>query len=468
MTMHKRSPEERNRRRQSSAAIMLRNLTLMITIMTITLGSVIIIAVGHQLLEEVGSTTAHMATSLKQTVIDGDDDWENFRRNSTLDTSTSYVYVHNKRKDAKQTQYFSPNTDKLLRVKPVKVPFIRHLYYRRGMGFAYHRMVHARGIYYTLWQSMQPQLAVLGRVIQITVIILIITLLITPLYIRRLTTRLTDPITTLSRTTRVIASSKEPGSMQLPVPKQPTEVTELATDFNDLLAMLNQRQEQQKLFVMNAAHELRTPIATIRSHTQLIERHGREHPEIIEKSVRYITEESRQMQQLIEELLTLSRADRLVLDVHDLDLTQTLQGIVDKISGTFEQELVAKIAPNVHVVADENALEQILTNLITNAAKYSPKTGKITVGLTNDNHPQITVKDTGSGISAADKPHIFERFYRSDDVRGSINGTGLGLAIAAQLTTLLNGSLHVADNDPHGAVFILDLPRTPAAKAAQN
>nr|WP_257593999.1 histidine kinase dimerization/phospho-acceptor domain-containing protein [Lactiplantibacillus plantarum] len=74
-------------------------------------------------------------------------------------------------------------------------------------------------------------------------------------------------------------------------------------------------RSSKKLFVMNAAHELRTPIATIRSHAQLIERHGKDHPEIITKSVGYITEESRQMQHLIDELLQLSRADRLALDL---------------------------------------------------------------------------------------------------------------------------------------------------------
>ncbi|WP_146627323.1 sensor histidine kinase, partial [Oenococcus oeni] len=269
----------------------------------------------------------------------------------------------NKRADAKVSQYFSPHAEKVLKVTPTKVPFLTNVYYRPGIGLLYHRMVHARGIYCTLWQNMNPQLAVLLRVIEVTAILLAVTLLATPLYIRRLTKRLTDPLTTLSHTTQMIAGAKEPGAMWLPVPAQPTEVTELAGNFNELLSMLNERQEQQKLFVMNAAHELRTPIATIRSHAQLIERHGENHPEIITKSVGYITEESRQIQQLIDELLQLSCADRLALDLTPLDLSATVTTIMQKIAGTFEQTVTTEIQPDIHITGNESAIEQILVNL---------------------------------------------------------------------------------------------------------
>ncbi|KER91612.1 sensor histidine kinase [Oenococcus oeni] len=443
--------------KQSSAAIMLHSLMRFIIIVTLLLGAAIIIAVGHQLLEEVQTTTSHITASLKQTDIDGDDDWESWRKNSTLDTSATYVYVHNKRADAKVSQYFSPHAEKVLKVTPTKVPFLTNVYYHPGIGLLYHRMVHARGIYCTLWQNMNPQLAVLLRVIEVTAILLAVTLLATPLYIRRLTKRLTDPLTTLSHTTQMIAGAKEPGAMRLPVPAQPTEVTELAGNFNELLSMLNERQEQQKLFVMNAAHELRTPIATIRSHAQLIERHGENHPEIITKSVGYITEESRQMQQLIDELLQLSCADRLALDLTPLDLSATVTTIMQKIAGTFEQTVTTEIQPDIHITGNESAIEQILVNLVTNAAKYSPAASQITVTLTQQANEAaaLAVKDQGSGISAEDKSHIFERFYRSADVRGTVAGTGLGLAIATQLAQLSNSELTVADDQPQGTIFTL-------------
>lgn len=446
-------------RNQSSAAIMLRSLMTMVTVLTLVLGLLIILTVGHQLIAEVHSTTTNITNSLTKVNIDGDDDWKSWRKNSTLDTSASYVYVHNRRQDATTEYYFSPNARDLLKVKPVKIPLVRNVYYRPGFGFLYHRTVHARGITYTLWQNMFSQLAVLFRVIEVTGILLILTLLVAPLYIRRLTKRLTGPVSGLSRTTRTIAASKEPGSMKLPVPSRPTEVTELATNFNELLSMLNERQEQQKLFVMNAAHELRTPIATIRSHAQLIERHGKAHPEIIEKSVRYITEESRQMQQLIEELLALSRADRLVLEVSNVDLSAAVATTVQKLNSTFPQTFKTDITPNIHLTGNENAIEQILNSILTNASKYSPDDSTIEVNLVqnSDSSSQIDIKDQGRGISNEDKKHIFERFYRSADVRGSVSGTGLGLAIAVQLTELIGGELNVKDNHPTGTIFTLTM-----------
>lgn len=448
------------KQQQSSATIMLRNLITMVMILTVSLGVCIIIAVGHQLLEEVQQTTDHITTSLKKANIDGDDDWQEWRRNNTLDTSASYVYVHNLRQDAKRERYFSPNAQHILQIKPVKVPFIPNLYYRPAFGFLYHRVVHAKGIYYTLWQSMHAQLEVLLRVILVTAILLGVTLIIMPLYIRRLTKRLTNPIADLSQNTKIIATAKEPGSMRLPVPEQPTEVTELATNFNELLAMLDKRQEQQRLFVMNAAHELRTPIATIRSHAQLIERHGKAHPEIIEKSVRYITDESRQMQQLIDELLALSRADQLVLDVHDIDLSSIIANTVQSLNNTFPQKFITTIKPDVHMVGNANAIDQILNSLLTNASKYSSEDSTIEIQLETNSlgNYVIAIKDQGQGISDEDKAHIFERFYRSAEVRGSVKGTGLGLAIADQLIKFMGGTIQVKDNHPQGSVFILTIP----------
>lgn len=150
----------------------------------------------------------------------------------------------------------------------------------------------------------------------------------------------------------------------MPVPKTPTEVGELATDFNHLLTELHERQEQQKTFILNAAHELRTPIATIRSHSQLIERRGKDHPEVIPKSVAYITQESRQMEQLVEELLALTRADRLTVDLHAVDLTKLMQELTSKLQNTIPQSLAVTIADDVQVNADESALEQIIDNLV--------------------------------------------------------------------------------------------------------
>ncbi|KRL11921.1 Signal transduction histidine kinase [Schleiferilactobacillus perolens DSM 12744] len=448
---------------QSSAAIMLRSLIALVAIITLSLGLLITMAVGHQLLEETAVTSTGIIESIKNRTIDGDDDWENWRKNSTLDTSSSYILVYNKRKDAKIRHYYSPHTKKLLAIVPQPVPIIKNLYYRPGKGLLYHQMVHARGIQYDLWLSMDSQVAVLGRVMEVTLIILLLTLLASPFYIRRLTHRLTDPLRSLSVSTQKIQASDDPGSAPLPVPQRPTEVTDLANNFNALLTELHARHEQQKIFIANAAHELRTPIATIRSHAQLIERHGQDHPEIIPQSVTYITEESRQMQQLITDLMTLSQADQLAPDAHQLDLSHAVETVVAKIQSDIPQKITLQVAPHVMIQGNASALAHIITNLVTNAAKYSPADTVITVALQSDaaHNDILTVTDQGRGISAEDLPHVFERFYRGADVRGSVPGTGLGLAIAAQLAKTINGRFTVTPNQPSGTTIRLIIPPKP-------
>ncbi|CAK1228364.1 K+-sensing histidine kinase KdpD (KdpD) [Fructobacillus cardui] len=439
---------------------MLRSQIKMIIVITISFSMMMIFGVGHKLLNDVKLSTWQITASLKKNEIDSDHDWDDWRKNSTVDINHSYIYVHNLRQDAEARYYFSPRADDLLQKKMIKVPFINNLYYRPGFGFLYRRFVSSNGIYYTLWQNIGPQLSILMRVIEVSAILLAVTLVLAPIYIRRLTARLTDPLTDLSTSTQVIHQAEQSGLIQLPVPSQPTEVTELAQDFNHLLALLNQRQDQQKLFVMNAAHELRTPIATIKSHAQLIDRHGADHPEIIEKSVTYITKESRAMQQIIEDLLAILRVETLSLALTRMNVTTAVSEIMQPLEKPIPQKLILQLEPNLMAQTNLEALEQILHNLIQNASKYSKPSDPIVVTLANKENASVslTVMDQGLGIPEADKAHIFEHFYRSDDVRGSIPGTGLGLAITKQFVDLIHGHLSVADNPTGGTIFTLLLP----------
>ncbi|WP_462398982.1 sensor histidine kinase [Lacticaseibacillus pantheris] len=445
---------------QTSGGIMLRNVMGLVTTITIGLGVLIVIAVSNQLLTQVRVNTTHIVQSLKKTVIDGDDDWENWRRNSTLDTSSSRVLVHNMRKDARRRNYYSPYTRTLLRKKPVRVPFIKDLYYRDGKGLFYHQTGHAAGIRYDVWQRMDSEVEVLERVVEVTVVLLMLTMLLSPFFIRRLTHRLTDPLTQLSEASRATSKTTNDDTVaQLPVPSQPTEVTNLAQDFNGLLTQLHERQEQQKLFIMNAAHELRTPIATIRSHAQLIERHGEAHPEIVAKSVDYITAESRQMQQLIDELLTLSRADQVTLALTKIDLSAAVEQAVNKLTPEVLASVHTDIQPHLSIDGNLVAIEHVVHNLVGNAAKYGPAKGPITVTLIQrDALAELSVTDVGPGIADDDKAHVFERFYRADDVRGTVAGTGLGLPIVQQLVQKMGGQVRVLDHEPYGAKILVTLP----------
>ncbi|KRL81576.1 HAMP domain-containing sensor histidine kinase [Secundilactobacillus paracollinoides] len=442
--------------RQNSSAIMLRSFLFLVTLIILLSSLTTVVAVGHELLETSAVDSQHVINSLENTVIDGNDDWKNWRLNSTLDTSTSQVLVHNMRKDADAKYYYSPGTKRLLKHRQTKIPFIENLYYVDDTGFEYYNTGHAKGINYQLWMSLNDQVALLLRVVIVAIFILILTLFITPFYIKVISQRITKPLSALTDSAGTASTGNQQKSFMLPVPKRPTEVTDLANSFNRLLSQLYKQSEQEKLFISNAAHELRTPIATIRSHAQLIQRRGKEHPEVIAKSVNYINDESHQMQSLVEELLSLSRADRAVLPLAPYDLSASLTEIADKMRPELQQQLTTVIPENIHITAHADSIEQIIINLLNNAGKYTPVSEPIQLVLsTTTNHVRIQVIDQGAGITDADKAHIFERFYRSSDIRGTIAGTGLGLAIASQLAELNHATLTVADNEPHGTIFSL-------------
>ncbi|KRL36458.1 Signal transduction histidine kinase [Liquorilactobacillus uvarum DSM 19971] len=421
-----------------------------------TSGLITILAVGHQLLETSRYSSSNIIKSLKNTVIDSDHDWKQWRFNSTLNTSTSYVHVHNMRRNAAIENYYSPDTKTLLKIRPQVVLPIKGLYYRPHIGFLIYNEGHARGINYELWIKLNSQLEILERVVIITIIILILTLIITPLYIKLIAQRLTGSLTQLTKTAEIISTKDLQTDDKLPIPNTPTEVKQLAMSFNRLLSNLYQQNQKEKVFVSNAAHELRTPIATIQSHAQLLQRRSKEHPEIIDNSLKYITEESHQMAILIDELLALSRADKAVLTLHEYNLSDSLIAVAKNICSIIPQKLIIKIDKNIHINAHQKSVDQIITNIISNASKYSDSNRLIEMTLKKiQKQVIISVADQGIGISDKDKEHIFERFYRASTVRGSIEGTGLGLAIANQLAILNNAQLTVKANKPRGTIFLL-------------
>ncbi|MFT8556170.1 ATP-binding protein [Liquorilactobacillus hordei] len=445
------------KKEQNSDSIMLRSFLLLITAIIVSFSIITVVAVGHQLLEASRMTSNNIIKSLERTVIDGNRDWKQWRFNSTLNTSTSYVHVRNIRQDAKTKNYYSPDAKSLLKIKPQKFFLIHGLYYRPKIGFLLYNTGHAKGIHYSLWIKLDSQLKILERVIIITVIVLVLTLLTLPLYIRLIAQRLTGPLSQLTKSAEAISVKKTQTTDKLPIPATPIEVKQLAASFNRLLTSLYDKTEKEKVFVSNAAHELRTPIATIQSHVQLIQRHGHDHPEIVQDSLNYIYQEAEQTTKLIEELLTLSRADKMALTLQKYDISQSLQKLAKEMNLLFSQQIITDIPTKIVITGHPKSIEQILIILLNNASKYSPQDSVI--GLTlerSSNKLIIKVADQGRGITEQDKKHIFERFYRADDIRGSITGTGLGLAIAQQLALLNHATLRVANNQTRGTIFSLE------------
>lgn len=436
----------------SNSAILLRYLVALVTAITFLFGLATVLAVGSRLYSNLASNADEVVKQLEETVIDSDRDWQNWGQNNSLNPKENFVHVINNRAHAKVKNYYSPGTARLTKRATAVT---KHLYHR-GDDFYYRTSGKAAGIHYVLWVSLKAPEDVLKTVAITIGACWLLVVGLAPLYITPLADYLTKPLLTLNR------AAKEKRTKQLPVPARPTEVHELAESFNQLLAELYEKADREQRFVSNAAHELKTPIATIHSHVRLIERHQAAHPEVVSQSLPYINQETAKMEHLVDELLLLARSDAaMAVQPQEVDLMAALTDWVATNQAHLSQQIEMTGPAQLAVTTDPAYLERIVAVLLANAGKYAPANSQVTLTVTATKKAvAIAVADQGPGIDPADLPHLFERFYRGAAVRGTIAGTGLGLAIASRLASLLQGKLTVANRPEGGARFTLILPRT--------
>jgi len=252
-------------------------------------------------------------------------------------------------------------------------------------------------------------------------------------------------------------------SERLPVRGTQKELRELTQVVNEMLDRLERSYESQKQFVSNASHELRTPIAVIQGYSRMLSRWGASDPDILKEAVEAIGDESKAMQELVEKLLFLSRHDRKTLKVQKewFSMGEVVEDMVKETRMVTSNRVIkARLIQNVSVYGDDQLLKQALRVLIDNAIKYSDEGDTITIGCENRNgNCVLTVEDTGRGMKKEDVDHMFERFYRSDDIRGKIDGHGLGLSIARLIILAHAGTIKVRTQYTVGTSFTITLPR---------
>ena len=242
------------------------------------------------------------------------------------------------------------------------------------------------------------------------------------------------------------------------------ELKDLALTFNEMLDRLELFMNQQKQFVSDASHELRTPIAIIQGYTEMLERWGKDDPAILEESINSLSQETASMKDLLEKLLFLSRSDKKTLKVEKqaFDLSALCYEVV-KETGFIDDEhtIVPKITDNITLSGDRGLIKELLRILVDNALKYTPEGGTITVGCTTSKQNIIlSVQDTGIGIAHEHIVHLFERFYRVDEARNkSTGGTGLGLAIAEQIVKVHGAQISVTSEIDEGTQFLIFFER---------
>jgi len=252
------------------------------------------------------------------------------------------------------------------------------------------------------------------------------------------------------------------------------EVGHLAVTVNGMLAALeaahrdladaNARLEHalavQRRFVADASHELRTPLTIIRANADVLGWTDAGDPLERAQALADLTGETERMGRLVDDLLTLARADAgQVLTPRPTPALPALEDAYRRARTlAIEQEVALERVDDATVRADPDALGQLLLILVENALKYTPAGGRVALALRLDGaEARLSVADTGPGIDPADLPHIFDRFYRAEAARAT-SGSGLGLAIARWLAEQQGGRIDVASTSGQGSVFTVVLP----------
>jgi len=242
------------------------------------------------------------------------------------------------------------------------------------------------------------------------------------------------------------------------------ELGRLAAALNRMIERLERAFERQKQFTGDASHELRAPLAIIQAESTLAVQKERS-PEEYQKSMGIIAQEAENMSSVINQLLTLARADsgKEQLKFENVDLSQFARDLCSDVEMLCSEKgfrLRLKLPSQLWVKGDVRSLRRLVHNLLSNAMRYTPRGGAIAVALRRkDDQAVLSVADTGIGIPPHELPLIFERFYRVDKARSrSEGGSGLGLAICRHIAAVHGGCIEVESQVGKGSIFHVKLP----------
>lgn len=265
----------------------------------------------------------------------------------------------------------------------------------------------------------------------------------------------------------IIASINEENieTKRLIVPKKNDEFAIVSQQFNELLDKISFYIAQQKHFVEDVSHELRTPVAIVEGHLKLLNRWGKDDPEVLEESLTASLSEIQRMKTLVQEMLDLSRAPQVREQYKDAttEVVATLEQIVMNFKVLYPDfTFIADIDTKKEIISPiyRNHFEQVIIILLDNAVKYSTNRKEIIVSLSPTTEAvEIGIQDFGMGLSEEDKKKVFSRFYRVDKARSrERGGNGLGLSIAKELIEGYNGKISVTSRLNQGSQFKVKLP----------
>jgi signal transduction histidine kinase len=273
-----------------------------------------------------------------------------------------------------------------------------------------------------------------------------------------LSRRLTDPVLSLTRATEAVAAGRY--DVEIPAGHGSDEISLLTERFRGMVEKLSQAERLKRSFLMSVSHELRTPLTAIRGHVEALREGVVTDPDQVSGSLEIIAAETDRLERLVGDVLDLAKlqAHRFTVRHEEVDMGR----VVDHAYGAFAEEarrreidyrVSADGDPPV-IVSDGDRVLQVISNLLSNAFRWTPDRGRIDLELESENGAvSVDVVDSGPGIPPEQRERIFQAFISHD-----VNGTGLGLPIARELAVALGGDIELDSAPGTGSRFRLVLP----------
>ncbi|CAH1852672.1 sensor histidine kinase [Convivina praedatoris] len=283
-----------------------------------------------------------------------------------------------------------------------------------------------------------------------------------------------SPVTVIEKTIQAFESDPMTPE-RIPKIGPDDELSDLSRILNRMIDRLQDLIGAQQQFVSDVSHELRTPVAVVKGHMEMLNRWGKDDPEVLADSIQSTLSEVKRMETLINEMLNLTRAEQV--PVENVNQITDVDGVVHRTFNdfkmlhpdfilTFDDDLVQPALVNIR----QDHLEQIIIILADNAIKYSTDRKEIHFALSKSaTRVEIGVQDFGEGIESEDLARVFNRFYRVDRARSrEKGGNGLGLSIAERLVKAYGGEITVESALGSGSIFTIRLPLVSEPTSDEN
>jgi signal transduction histidine kinase len=276
--------------------------------------------------------------------------------------------------------------------------------------------------------------------------------------------RVLRPIGRITAVARDIQATDLSRRIELPGPDD--ELKQLADTFDAMLARLDAAFAAQRQFIADASHELRNPLAIIRTNVDVALADPSADPDDLRHTIAVVKRASGRMARLVDDLLALARRQEPILEHEPVDLGVAVAEASDDfvVPAAARNIVLDRVtAPDVVVTGDRDALKRAVANLLENAVRLAPEGSRIRLATGSEgDRAWIAVTDEGPGIAPEDQPHVFDRFWRADKGRSRADGgTGLGLAIVRQIAESHGGEVRLQSKVGVGSSFVIWLPVAP-------